>query len=314
MTRWERSKIKSFADAAQSLKLYRRAELIDDDTQKSLIERLYVDPLPEDGILNALVRPNTTFLIGRKGTGKSTVFQRAQHEIRKQKTSISAYLDIKTIFESSDVDPVLLEKLNEHPAAMPPATVRQFLLYESFVRAVLLEIRGEMKKQIDATFFSRLRERVWSSSSEMFEALDELIDNSRQAIFADITGHQTVTSKNERQQGSSNSIEAAAKGSVAVKVQTPSASAEASTSVALKANSSQKEDQEFSRILVRTFNIKGLISELGDLLSEIGIVRLYIFIDDFSELPEDAMSIFVDSILAPLNNWSNELIKFKIAA
>src|SRR5437868_2568287 len=128
MSRWSDGQIKNFADAAQSLKLYRRAELIEDDTQKSLIEELYVDPLPGDGVLNALVRPNTSFLIGRKGTGKSTVFQRAQHEIRKQKTSISAYLDIKTIFESSDIDPVLLEKLALQSAAMPPATVKQCLL------------------------------------------------------------------------------------------------------------------------------------------------------------------------------------------
>jgi hypothetical protein len=98
MARWTEDQIRRFADAAQSLKLYRRAELRDDETQNSLIEELYVDPLPGDGILTALVRPNTSFLIGRKGTGKSTVFQRAQHEIRKQKTSISAYLDIKTIF------------------------------------------------------------------------------------------------------------------------------------------------------------------------------------------------------------------------
>lgn len=171
MPRWNADQIKGFADAAQSLKLYRRAELIDDDTQRSLIEELYVDPLPNDGILTALLRQNTTFLIGRKGTGKSTVFQRAQHEIRKQKTSISAYLDIKTIYESSDVDLGLLERLNQHSSAMPAATVKQLLLYESFVRAVLTEIRTELKKQIDSKFLARLREKLLPSSNEMLEAI-----------------------------------------------------------------------------------------------------------------------------------------------
>jgi hypothetical protein len=66
MTRWEEAKITSFADAAQSLKLYRRAELLDDETQKTLIEELYVDPLPNNGVLTTLLRPNTSFLIGRK--------------------------------------------------------------------------------------------------------------------------------------------------------------------------------------------------------------------------------------------------------
>jgi hypothetical protein len=38
MARWDADQIKGFANAAQSLKLYRRAELIDDENQKSLIE------------------------------------------------------------------------------------------------------------------------------------------------------------------------------------------------------------------------------------------------------------------------------------
>jgi len=50
------------------------------------------------------------------------------------------------------------------------------------------------------------------------------------------------------------------------------------------------------------------------LLSDIEIRHLYIIIDDFSELPEEAMRVVVDALLAPLNNWSEEFIKFKIAA
>jgi hypothetical protein len=36
--------LKGFAEAARSLKLYRRADLRDDVTDKSLIRQLYVDP------------------------------------------------------------------------------------------------------------------------------------------------------------------------------------------------------------------------------------------------------------------------------
>jgi hypothetical protein len=179
---------------------------------------------------------------------------------------------------------------------------------------VLVEIRGELKKQIDATFLSRLREKLLSSSTEVFEALDELIDNARQATFADITGQRTVSTKNESQPETSNTIKSSAEASVGIKNNLPSIGASASGSAEASGRSSDKADEEFSKVLLRTFNIKALIGELSDLLSDVGITRLYIFIDDFSELPEDAMTVFVDSILAPLNNWSNELIKFKVAA
>ena len=44
---------------------------------------------------------------------------------------------------------------------------------------------------------------------------------------------------------------------------------------------------------------------LKTLLAKASIRHLYVFVDDFSELPEDAMRI-VDTLLAPLNNWSED--------
>lgn len=70
----------------------------------------------------------------------------------------------------------------------------------------------------------------------------------------------------------------------------------------------------FADILMLDFNIKGFLLRLKTLLNNTKVIHLYIFIDDFSELPQDAMAIVVDALLAPLNNWSEELIKFKIAA
>jgi predicted AAA+ superfamily ATPase len=87
---WTKSQLDGFHNAAQSLKLYRRAELQNDANGMHLIEELYVDPLPNNHILETMMKANTTFLIGRKGTGKSTVFQRSQHELRKKSNYTSA--------------------------------------------------------------------------------------------------------------------------------------------------------------------------------------------------------------------------------
>jgi DNA-binding MarR family transcriptional regulator len=308
---WTQKQKKQFADAAQSLKLYRRAELTADDNDRPLIEELYVDPLPNDGIFATMMRPNTTFLIGRKGTGKSTIFQRAQHEIRKQSVSISAYLDIKTIFESSEVDPALLQKIEASQGALPAESVRRILLYEAFIKAVLVEIRTELRKQIHKSFLSRLKERFLSSSDEVFEALDDLIENAQSSLFYDVTGIKLVGKKEEQKSEASNN----AKLTASVSADTAGKAKIATEgSLSAESSSSTENENEFSQVLLRTFNIKSVIGELNELLEGLGIKRLYIFIDDFSELPQDAMTIFVDSILAPLNNWSQELIKFKIAA
>lgn len=64
---------KQFVDVSESLKKYRRADLVDENG-KSILDKLYVDLLEGDVILNKCLLDNTTFLIGRKGTGKSTIF------------------------------------------------------------------------------------------------------------------------------------------------------------------------------------------------------------------------------------------------
>ena len=73
--------IDNFFSAVDSLKKYRRAE-IKDNKGNSLINELYVDALPNEQIIKNCLKDNTTFLIGRKGTGKSTIFLRLEEEYK----------------------------------------------------------------------------------------------------------------------------------------------------------------------------------------------------------------------------------------
>lgn len=117
----------AFRDAVQSLKRYRRAD-IEDERGESLIEELYVDPLPNEHVLRTLAKENTTFIIGRKGTGKSTVFLRALHELRRKETALAVYIDIKTVHDSAQVDPKLVSRLQEERDALPEESLEKLLL------------------------------------------------------------------------------------------------------------------------------------------------------------------------------------------
>jgi hypothetical protein len=65
-SKWSLKQMKGFQAAAQSLKLYRRAELPGSEADAALIDELYVDPLPQEHVLQTVVKPNTTFLNSRK--------------------------------------------------------------------------------------------------------------------------------------------------------------------------------------------------------------------------------------------------------
>lgn len=94
---------KKFSLICNSLRQYRRAELKDfeDALGASAIDTLYVDPLPLNAVLNQVLAPTTTFLLGRKGTGKSTVFAKAQADIRLDTKNISVYPRRKKLDEKS---------------------------------------------------------------------------------------------------------------------------------------------------------------------------------------------------------------------
>jgi hypothetical protein len=301
--------LKAFADATQSLKLYRRAELRDENTDAPLIEHLYVDPLQNNAVLETMMRPNTTLVIGRKGTGKSTVFQRAQYEIRKNKRYLSAYIDIKTIYESSEVDPTAFQRLADSALVAGEAEMKRILLYRAFSKAVFAEIQKELRDQINRTWFERAKELVNSDRSKVIEILDTLLDEAFDSDFLDVTNIKKTITKTQQ----ARKKQYKAKAGAALKSSASAATAEVSTSLETGSELSRSQEENYAKVLLSTFSINTIMERLAGLLSGIGIGHLFIFIDDFSELPEEAMRVFVDSILAPLNNWSNELIKFKVA-
>jgi len=307
--RFTQKQLDGFREAAQSLRLYRRADLTDPDSGNPLIKQLYVDPLPADQIFQTALRANTTFLIGRKGTGKSTIFQRLQFELRSVKHQTSAYVDIKTIYESSQVDTGLAGKIQERADALPIDTLNRLLLHREFIRQFIYAIKDELKRRIKSSMWEQVREKVTKTNAELFEALDELLEDANDQKFVSVLGVKAVAQKSAGKNEDRSSREFAAK--LAVK-ETPAAEFNASMKKEHAGTTSTEES--FSDILLHTFDIRELLLRLKSLLTNLGIRNLYLLIDDFSELPADAMKTVVDVLLAPLNNWSDEFIKLKVAA
>ena len=94
-----------FSEVAESLKKYRRADLVDQNGQ-SVLDELYVDLLEGNAILSKCLLNNTTFLIGRKGTGKSTIFWKLENEYRKMKGYLPCYVDVRTCCQKQMHEPL----------------------------------------------------------------------------------------------------------------------------------------------------------------------------------------------------------------
>jgi hypothetical protein len=299
----------AFQEAVQSLKLYRRADLQDPESGTSLVQQLYVDPLPAEHVLQTALQPHTTYIIGRKGTGKSTIFQRLQAELRKSKHQTSAYVDIKTVYEDAQVDPHLLARIQNLDAALPSQTLERILLYKAFLKAVILEVKDELRKRVEGSLWESLKERVTGSLAELFGGLDELIEDADEDRFISVLGVHGVEqrTKDNASQQDTRKLSAGLELGDKPKV---TAQYEGSSQLA----TAQEAEAKLTDILMRSFDMAEFIRRLQDVLQTLGVRNLYVLLDDFSELPQPAMQVVVDVLLAPLNNRSQEFIKFKIAA
>ncbi|HFK5528794.1 TPA: hypothetical protein ACGZ99_002863 [Elizabethkingia anophelis] len=307
-----------FFDAVESLKKYRRADL-EDDKGRNILKELYTDLLPNDYILKKSLKENTTFLIGRKGTGKSTIFLRLEQELRDKKGYLPCYLDVKTIYESSQTKLTTIDGIENY---LSSDLVEKYLIERAFLQSILFQILTEVSSKFNSLYQTFLETLGLSKVEEVKEKLLEIISNIEdnkylQKIELPILKKIDISNKSINEKGTEKisslknlEIEGGIeKEGLKIGLKTDSG-------IENKANSKliNENDVNFSSVFLQVFQIKDIISVIKDTLSLIKIKHLYVLLDDFSEIEDNSIRAFVDVILAPLNNWSEEFIKFKIAA
>lgn len=310
MSRFTDLEKNNFYRAADSLRKYRRAELVDDATGESTLAELYCDPLPAQGFSNRINSPNTTLIVGRKGTGKSTVFQKLQHDVRKSNDRLTAYIDIKTIWDSSQVDVSLQERVAAIDFALPPATIQRMLMYRTFLSNVVTEVKRELDKRLKESLLARIKNVFSGRLDDLKRDLDNFQADYSDENFIRVLGVKNLNLKERADIKQFQTLKHDIEGSASP----DKVSIRATASQTMTGENGQSQDAQFSDVLLNVFDPASLIRKLKYVLEKAEIRHLYLLIDDFSELPEDAMHVVVDVLLAPMNNLSDEFIKLKIAA
>ncbi|MFG3454802.1 PHD finger domain-containing protein [Stutzerimonas stutzeri] len=308
-----------FSKVAESLRQYRRAELKDFEGEigPAPIDQLYVDALPGDAILTSVLSGNTTFLLGRKGTGKSTVFAKAQSIIRDQKNLISAYLDVKSICDVLTINEISEKSIESHGISVQ--AYRSHLVR----KAMLGKIISELLKEINDSCENMSLWDRWTGQKKQFTELKEKLSKIGSSVRdSKLESHeipvlQTISrqmrAKHQSNQGVEKKGKAKASGKSSLKDIQFGVEAEASQAEFDNVLDDSELYDEYSDVVLRSFPFDEIIQEIQILLSEAKLNRLVVFFDDFSELRLLDQRLFVDVVLSPLNNASKESVKLKIA-
>ncbi|MDU4848498.1 hypothetical protein [Clostridium sp.] len=288
-----------FREVARTLSLYHRIteEKLNSNkkSKKGTIEKLYVDLLPNNEILESILEHETTFLVGRKGTGKSTIFARSQYEIHKKKEDLSVYINAKTIFKNSQLN---LLDIGTNELACSYEERLKITLIKDIINALIDGMLSELKNE-NNNWFEKVKNTFRDAELErLVEELQDMLDSE---VFENINKMYITSSDTTISCKDVSEI----KGSLSPKEVSIFASAS-------EENLHQNKNQN-TNILARVFKVGDIINKFLEILKICHRESIYIFIDDYSELDRREREVFMDTIILPMYDIGVDKIYFKIA-
>ncbi len=304
-----RKDIETFNKAVESLRQYRRYEIVDENN-KNLLDDIYVDPIEGDALLRLCIKDNTTVLVGRKGTGKSTIFMKMQNELRKSKEVMTCYIDVKTIFDTAKRNYMTINylKANNSKEIENYSIQRQFIL--DFVSELISEISKNYK-----TKFDQFKDKIHfpskvNGSIKKLEGIRDRIQNNAHLGDIELQTLQEVNLSLIEDNKMENSICGKVENSIVLK----DIGVKSSVSGKTKFSNANENEKKYNRVFARIFEITELVEEIKKVLQDLEMKRLYLILDDYSEIDQDSLRMFCDLIVNTLNNTSDNYIKLKISA
>ncbi len=249
-----------------------RPDILDEDNL-SLVPKLYTDLFENDYILSQVLDDNHTLLKGRRGTGKSTIFLKAEYELRNNPTCISVYINLQRCYE--EVRSYQDEKNN---------IMTWYMTYRNFLNAILKNIKTKIESRMDTTEISSLFKDIEDG---------KYIDRDFERKIS-----VTVTKAEDHKKGFG--------GKVSV------------TDFSLHGDLSNGQNSvtklETDRTELRLFSIIDILNKITEICKLGGISKVWLFLDDFSELDLEGQKVVIDSLVAPIVSSYNENFVVKIAA
>jgi hypothetical protein len=277
----------NFGQALETLRRINRSDLRD-AKGRSVVRQLYVDPLPGEAVLSKVLQPRPTLILGRRGTGKSTLIERAQSEIKERDQSLTAYLDVRGLYLQTEMS---AEQLKVAAAAYP-GIAEQLLVRIEHDRAFILALLRGILSDLHVSFGKRALHRGLRDMLEAATA-DSAMDVN---VATEVEGKWT-----ERDRRVTGGKLGATLGPL-------------SPSVEGELTNEAEWQESYKQLIVRGIDHQKYVRELAELLRRAKVPLLYVFLDDFSEIPPAAMRTLVDTVIAPINNTADSPIRLKIAA
>lgn len=287
--------VSGLRDAIETLKLYHRInneKFEKNGKDKDILEKIYVDLLPNDGVLNKILLRNTTFLVGKRGTGKSTIIARAQHKIRQNKKNLSVYINAKTILETTKSTANFEDELK---SILTREELKQLIMLKNFLSDFGRSLKEELTLEENNILESLKGLKTKYDINKVMSKIDKILER-KNIINISKSFEQNV------KEDTKNDL------TLRSKIDFNKLNIEGSINV------EDKQSIEVKEIFLRYLDINELINCIRELLNICKRQGIYVFIDDYSELAILDRKKFTEYIIEPFYHIAKDFMYLKVAA
>ncbi|MCD4722965.1 MAG: hypothetical protein K8S13_24370 [Desulfobacula sp.] len=314
---------KKFKKLVKSLTFYGRHSfdsLVEDSS--SIIEKAYIDPLPGNSTIAGIIDSRFSLVLGRKGTGKSILFNVCQEKLSNEKQSIATYVNCFEILKEEKYD--LFEKIEKILATasdiLTQEDIQEYIYRRNFIEKILTDLIKEISKKLKKSFKLRILKKFgkdkYTNTTKSLKNLIQTLQTPNDSEVS-IIKQKHLIRENQSNHNKDSGLGAGIKTEINTDLIKGQTAAKAGLELSYKTNESdlsKKMDfQDYSGIFLSVFKPREIFRGLFKILGEVGITKLYIFADDYSELNKEYQGLLSNSILSQFHQWSEHNIHVSIA-
>lgn len=233
-----------------------------------------------------------------------------QSELRKSKDVMTCYIDVKSIFDTAKRNYLTINylKTNDSKEIENYSVQRQFIL--DFVTELINEITNNYKTKLDQfKGLLHLPSKV-NNSVHKLEEIRKRIQNNTHLGSIELQTLQEVNLSVAEGNVSEDILNIGMESGMTL----TDIGVKTNVSGETKISNTSENEKKYNRVFARIFEIAKLVEEIKKVLQELSMKRLYLILDDYSEIDQVSLRMFCDLIVNTLNNTSDNYIKLKISA
>ena len=157
------------------------------------------------------------------------------------------------------------------------------------------------KYNVYLKFFNQILEKIKIDCKKFFQdkEIEQLFEEIKNGEYIDENFRRTMQFTSNSEKNTQFNL---------------NANTEKKAEAGLSFSNKKATEEQHTKQEMRIFSINTVLNKMKKILDKHSVTKVYLFLDDFSELTKDSQKLIVDSLIAPIISSYNDIFVIKLAA